>query len=409
MYSPSASYVYTCNGCYTHFVASFARNGGWSSWSSCNASCGGGTQYRSCNNPSPQPGGANCSGPSSQSCNNQCCAVNGGWSNWSSWSSCSVSCGGGTQTRTRSCNNPSPSCGGSGCSGSSSGSQSCNVQGCPVNGGWSGWSPASCPTVCGQPASTLTRTCTNPSPANGGADCSGSSTQSCSATTPCSASLTVYTAGAGSGTVGGAGTYTYNTTVTATASPSAGSSFAGWSGDCNSSGQVYINGNKVCTATFSLVPVTGVCGTRNTTYPMGTPGYPAGSTYCSAGTPSSSPAFPSPGQSVNWTCLGSSEGSPSPTCTATLIQTTYSLTTIKTTGGIIRSTDNIITCGNTCVNDYNDGSTVTLYAIPSSSYWRFIQWIGDCSGTSPICILSINSPKSATAIFGLRRFSYQEF
>ncbi len=55
----------------------------------------------------------------------------------------------------------------------------------PVNGGWSGWSPASCPVACGQSASNLTRTCTNPAPANGGADCSGPKTQGCAATASC--------------------------------------------------------------------------------------------------------------------------------------------------------------------------------------------------------------------------------
>jgi len=94
------------------------------SWSSCSVSCGGGTQSRTCT-------GSNCSTYSeSQSCNTQCCPVDGGWSGWSGWSSCSVSCGGGTQSRSRSCTNPSPSCGGSGCSGPSSDSQSCNTQAC---------------------------------------------------------------------------------------------------------------------------------------------------------------------------------------------------------------------------------------------------------------------------------------
>jgi hypothetical protein len=45
--------------------------------------------------------------------------VNGGWTSWSSWGECLVtSSGGGEQTRHRSCNNPSPSNGGSYCSGS---------------------------------------------------------------------------------------------------------------------------------------------------------------------------------------------------------------------------------------------------------------------------------------------------
>ncbi|MDP2692980.1 MAG: hypothetical protein Q8O88_05065 [bacterium] len=57
-------------------------------------------------------------------------AVNGGWSSWSSWGSCSLTCGGGTQTRIRTCTNPTPTNGGTTCSGSASESQSCNTQAC---------------------------------------------------------------------------------------------------------------------------------------------------------------------------------------------------------------------------------------------------------------------------------------
>ena len=49
-------------------------DGGWSPWSSCSASCGGGIQTRTCDNPAPANGGANCSGPSSQACNTQACS-----------------------------------------------------------------------------------------------------------------------------------------------------------------------------------------------------------------------------------------------------------------------------------------------------------------------------------------------
>jgi len=52
-------------------------NGGWSGWSGCSVSCGGGTQTRTCTNPLPQNGGANCSGSSTQSCNTQGCPSTG--------------------------------------------------------------------------------------------------------------------------------------------------------------------------------------------------------------------------------------------------------------------------------------------------------------------------------------------
>ena len=53
-------------------------NGGWSAWSACSATCGGGTQARTCNNPAPSGGGANCSGSTSQACNTQACIVDNG-------------------------------------------------------------------------------------------------------------------------------------------------------------------------------------------------------------------------------------------------------------------------------------------------------------------------------------------
>lgn len=59
--------------------------------------------------------------------------VNGGYSAWGPYGSCSKSCGGGQQTRTRNCTNPPPAHGGKDCSdlGPSTSSRECNDQGCP--------------------------------------------------------------------------------------------------------------------------------------------------------------------------------------------------------------------------------------------------------------------------------------
>ena len=58
--------------------------------------------------------------------------VDGQWSEWGAWSTCSKTCGGGKSTRTRMCNNPSPANGGSDCTGDSEESQDCNTETCPA-------------------------------------------------------------------------------------------------------------------------------------------------------------------------------------------------------------------------------------------------------------------------------------
>ena len=58
--------------------------------------------------------------------------INGVWSAWSSWSACSVTACGqtGTQTHTRTCTNPAPANGGANCSGSTSETQVCSTDAC---------------------------------------------------------------------------------------------------------------------------------------------------------------------------------------------------------------------------------------------------------------------------------------
>jgi hypothetical protein len=256
---PSGAYSSSIDGNFTCAVP-----GGWSDWSAKNTTCGySGTQTRTCTNPAPAYGGADCVGSTTQSYTNAQCAptvsasvpnavssvvpygvsptitlsstngyycyvrvdladvtspinspgyfssgtfygpsnlssgahevetfcynsdwIGSGWSTtpftvanapvsggWSDWSAKNTTCGySGTQTRT--CTNPAPAYGGANCSGAST--QTYTNTPCPINGGWSAWSTQN--TACGY-SGTQTRTCTNPAPAYGGANCSGASTQ----------------------------------------------------------------------------------------------------------------------------------------------------------------------------------------------------------------------------------------
>ncbi|KAF7648727.1 hypothetical protein LDENG_00152740 [Lucifuga dentata] len=100
----------------------------WGAWTECSLPCGGGVTFRrrQCDNPPPQSGGRGCLGAAEQQrdCNTHLCSDSSGpWLLWSGWSVCSVSCGGGQQSRSRLCSLPP-------CSGLSRQSKTCNTQVC---------------------------------------------------------------------------------------------------------------------------------------------------------------------------------------------------------------------------------------------------------------------------------------
>ena len=161
--------------------------GNWIAYGTCSVSCGGGSQPR-VRHVAVQPscGGAGCSGPSgdSHSCNIYPCPVNCVWSLWSAYGKCSVTCGGGSQTRTRSVARQH-SCGGTSCSGPSTQSQTCNSQCCPVDCVWGPWSVfGACSVTCGggrqekRRSIAIQQSC-------GGSSCSGPSTQSQTCNSQC--------------------------------------------------------------------------------------------------------------------------------------------------------------------------------------------------------------------------------
>ncbi|XP_053387889.1 fibrinogen C domain-containing protein 1-like isoform X2 [Mercenaria mercenaria] len=151
----------------------------WTSWSGCDVTCDKGTRsrVRTCTNPAPQYGGLNCSGDSIEFklCHRQLCPVHGGWSEWVAWSSCSATCGVGMQSRTRTCTNPVPDRFGDHCFGQSLEDRLCYPGQCiSVWSDWQSWS--SCSVECGGGFRTRSRTCSNPSPFISKGTCPGNST-----------------------------------------------------------------------------------------------------------------------------------------------------------------------------------------------------------------------------------------
>ncbi|XP_072343927.1 properdin-like [Scyliorhinus torazame] len=143
----------------------------WTAWSACTVSCREGVQQRRriCS------GKGRCAGHEklqTRHCIEQeCCPVDGGWTSWSPWSSCSVTCVVGQMERSRSCAQPAALCGGS-CHGPDREIIDCDTeQVCPTHGSWSPWGNwGMCGHTCRGEGPNLipfrrrARLCTNPAP-----------------------------------------------------------------------------------------------------------------------------------------------------------------------------------------------------------------------------------------------------
>ncbi|XP_052786251.1 cartilage matrix protein-like [Mya arenaria] len=83
------------------------------------------------------------------------CRIDGAWTTWGSYSPCTKSCGSGTQFRERSCTNPRPANGGADCTGNARENHACNTAACPT-------APPPTTTVQTLPPATMATGCVEP-------------------------------------------------------------------------------------------------------------------------------------------------------------------------------------------------------------------------------------------------------
>jgi hypothetical protein len=60
--------------------------------------------------------------------------------------------------------------------------------------------------------------------------------------------------------------------------------------------------------------------------------------------------------------------------------------------------DRALNCGGNCSAKFTDGALVTLTATPPDGK-QFVNWSGGCSGTSPVCTITISKDTSVQAVF----------
>lgn len=241
--------------------------------------------------------------------------------------------------------------------------------------------------------------------------------------------LTVVRAGAGSGSVSGSGincgvTCSVNvpggTEVTLTGTPTAGSTFAGWSGGgCTGTGTCTTTLNTATTVTATFNPLFSIAltksGTGAGTVTSNPAGINCGATCNSAfgnGTSVTLTAAPTAGTSfAGWsgggcsgtgTCTVSVTGLISVNATFTLLPVTLTVTPSGNGAGTVTGTG--IACGVDCTESVAPGTMITLTASPSAGS-TFTGWSGGgCAGTGT-CNVTVNAATTVTATFTLQQFT----
>ena len=195
------------------------------------------------------------------------------------------------------------------------------------------------------------------------------------------------------------GTYTNGTTVTLTATPDAGYQFDGWSGAATgttNSVNVTMDADKTVTAMFSKIQRTLTINATNgsvSTNPNPTNGtYDDGTSVTLTATPDAGYEF------VGWS--GDAAGMTNPiNITMDADKTVTAVFQIIKRTLSLNSTNGTITASPNPVNgNYDDGTVVTLTAVPDAGY-EFVEWTGDLSGTTNPINITMDADKGVTAVF----------
>ncbi|MBK7072171.1 MAG: hypothetical protein IPH44_07695 [Myxococcales bacterium] len=222
-----------------------------------------------------------------------------------------------------------------------------------------------------------------------------------------------------------AAAYAYGTTVTLTASATAGSNFTGWSlagcpgvGSCD----VFVDGAKSVTATFTLQQLTLAVTKTGTSTNLGTvtstpAGISCGAT-CSAGFSFNQSvqlaATTMPGVVfLGWSgegCAGTGS------CSVTMSQArnvsaafegdkTLTVALNGTGTGTVVSTPAGVSAPGDTTEAYPHGTMVTLTATATAATSNFAGWAGACTGAMTSCTVTMDQARSVTATFNLKTYT----
>jgi hypothetical protein len=125
----------------------------WNNWGSCSKTCGGGIQTRTKDTVTPAMYGGTCPATvDTRGCSMEACPVDCLVSGWESWSACTAPCGGGSKSRARMIQRVARN-GGKQCPALDQ-IDACNAVPCAVHCVWGSYGPwTPCPTACGKVAS----------------------------------------------------------------------------------------------------------------------------------------------------------------------------------------------------------------------------------------------------------------